>query len=260
MECYVGVGDSTLQEVICALDSGEWPGNLRQYQLVQDDLSTRDNMLIKTGFVVIPKALQEKALEVAHAGHPATEKQKSILRQRVWWPGMATDAEKWVESCSTCAVNGKPEKPTPMLRAFAPKAVWESIAVDFNGPYARFGGVYILVVVDCRSRYLFAVPVKSTSLERTRDVLEAIFQREGFPKYIKSDNGPPFNSAEYKAYCAQRGIKPIFSTPLFPQQNGLAESQMKVVNRGMISASINGTGYAEELQKAVDAMWTSGGQ
>lgn len=28
---------------------------------------------------------------------------------------------------------------------------------------------------------------------------------------------------------------------------------MKVVNRGMISASINGTGYAEELQKAVDA-------
>uniref|UniRef100_A0A8D8NW36 Uncharacterized protein K02A2.6 n=1 Tax=Culex pipiens TaxID=7175 RepID=A0A8D8NW36_CULPI len=120
---------------------------------------------------------------------------------------MATDAEKWVESCSTCAVNGKPEKPTPMLRAFAPKAVWEAIAVDFNGPYARFGGVYILVVVDCRSRYLFAVPVKSTSLERTRDVLEAIFQREGFPKYIKSDNGPPLQQCRVQGLLRPEGYQ-----------------------------------------------------
>ncbi|XP_062535259.1 uncharacterized protein K02A2.6-like, partial [Armigeres subalbatus] len=146
---------------------------------------------------------------------------------------MSTDAQQWVESCETCAVNGKPERPPPMQRAFAPNAVWETIALDFNGPYVRFGGISILVIVDYRSRYLIAQPVKSTGFEHTRKVLEQVFDREGIPKFIKTDNGPPFNSDDYRSYCTERGITPLFSTPLFPQQNGLVEGYMKLINKAM---------------------------
>ncbi|XP_058817380.1 uncharacterized protein K02A2.6-like [Topomyia yanbarensis] len=166
---------------------------------------------------------------------------------------MPSDAEKWVKSCKTCAVNGKPEKPTPTERIFAPRTVWETIALDFNGPYLKFGGISILVIVDYRSRYLFAEPVKSTSFELTKGILEEIFQREGFPKSIKTDNGPPFNGEAYKNYCAERGINTVFSTPLFPQQNGLVENYMKVVNKAMATASANGTNFKVELQAAVSA-------
>lgn len=31
---------------------------------------------------------------------------------------MAADAVKWVDTCRTCAINGRPEKPTPMRRIF----------------------------------------------------------------------------------------------------------------------------------------------
>lgn len=110
-----------------------------------------------------------------------------------------------------------------------------------------------LVVVEYRSRYIYAYPVKSTSFEQTRGVLENIFDREEFPKHIKTDNGPPFNGQEFARYCADRGIKTIHSTPLFPQQNGLVERYMKVVNKAMATAISEGTPYLDELKAAVKA-------
>lgn len=95
--------------------------------------------------------------------------------------------------------------------------------------------------------------MKSTSFDQTKQVLEEVFQREGFPKCIRSDNGPPFNGAEYNTYCTERGIEVVFSTPLFPQQNGLVENYMKLVNKAMATAVTNGTCYKEELQATVNA-------
>lgn len=239
--------------MVDALETGIWPKQLRRFEVLGDELSVREGILVKTGSTVIPENLRQKTLAIAHEGHPSIAKFKSILRERVWWPGMAKDAEAWVNSCAVCATNGRPEKPTPMTRVFAPESVWETIALDFNGPYSRFSGVSILVIVDYRSRYVIAKPVKSTSFEHTRSVLDEVFEREGFPKNMKSDNGPPFNGEQYKQYCLERGINAIFSTPLYPQQNGLAESCMKLVNKAMAAASSTGTNYREELNAAVRA-------
>lgn len=245
--------DEVLCKVVQALGSGEWPVQLKRFKQVAEDLYVKDGLVIKNGCVVIPDKLRHKTLEIAHEGHPLAAKLKSILRERVWWPGMPGDAENWVKACRVCAINGKPEKPTPMERIFAPKAVWETIAIDFNGPYARYGGMYILVLVDYRSRYLIARPTKSTGFEQTKSVLEEVFDRQGFPSVIKSDNGPPFNGDDYKKYCAERGIKTIFSTPLFPQQNGLVENYMKIINKAMSASVTCGTNYNDELQAAVRA-------
>lgn len=240
-------------QVVDAIESGKWPEHLRKFQAVSEDLSTRDGLLTKLGCIVIPEQLRRKTLEVAHNGHPLTAKMKSILRERVWWPGMAADVEEWVKSCKICAIHGRPERPTPMKRKFAPKAVWETVAIDFNGPYARFGGISILVIIDYRSRFAIARPVKSTSFENTKRILDDVFSKEGFPKAVKSDNGPPFNGEEYKQYCSDRGIQTVFSTPFFPQQNGLVENFMKVVNKAMSTASSTGSSFNDELQAAVVA-------
>lgn len=99
-----------------------------------------------------------------------------------------------------------------MQRSVIPKAAWESVAIDFNGPYARLGGISVLLLIDFRSRFLIVRPVKSTSFECTKKVLDDVFEREGFPKSIRSDtdNGLPFNGEEYKNYCTERGINTVF--------------------------------------------------
>lgn len=245
--------DEHLQHVIDALETGVWPKHLTRFENVADDLSVEDGILVKTGCAVVPFDLRSKTLELAHDGHPMAAKMKSILRARCWWPGMPAEVDKWVSSCKTCAISGPPEKTTPMRRAKVPEVVWEALALDFNGPYAKLNGISILVIIDYRSRYLIARPVRSTSFEEMKTLLEELFDREGFPKYLRSDNGPPFNGEEYKRYCSERGIKPEFSTPLFPQQNGLAESSMKLVNKAMSSALSNGKNYKEELRSAINA-------
>ncbi|XP_055527281.1 uncharacterized protein K02A2.6-like [Wyeomyia smithii] len=140
-----------------------------------------------------------------------------------------------------------------MERVFAPASVWETVAIDFNGPYTKFNDILILVIVDYRSRYIIAKPVPSTSFENTRSVLDEVCDREGYPKHIKSDNGPPYNGEGYKDYCREHDILTIFSTPLYPQQNGLVEGCMKLVNNAMTAAATNGKSYKAELKAAIHA-------
>lgn len=245
--------DPELQGVMDSLETEQWPVELKKYQSIASDLSVTNGILVKNGCAVIPTLLRERTLELAHDGHPMVAKQKSILRERVWWPGIANAAENWVKACRICATNGRPERPTPMRRIFAPQSVWETIALDFNGPYLKYGGISVLVIVDYRSRYVIAQPVKSTSFDHTKRVLEEVFEREGFPKQIRSDNGPPFNGEEYLSYCSQRDIQTVFSTPLFPQQNGLVENYMKLVNRAMSTAITLNKNFIDELRATVNA-------
>ncbi|XP_058810989.1 uncharacterized protein K02A2.6-like [Topomyia yanbarensis] len=179
--------DTTLQRVKESLESSDWPKDLQRYKVVSSDLYSKEGLLVKNGCIVVPEELRLKALEVALAGHPQTAKFRSILRERVWWPGITGDAEKWVKSCDACAVNGKPEKHTPMERTLVPRTVWEVIAMDFNGPYAKFEGISILVIIDLRSRFAIARPVKSTAFEYTKKILDDIFQNglaESFMKVV----------------------------------------------------------------------------
>ncbi|XP_055614742.1 uncharacterized protein K02A2.6-like [Uranotaenia lowii] len=228
--------DEVLQKVLVAVQSEIWTHDLQKFKAVADDLSILNGIIVKRGCAVIPKSLRSYTLNVAHKGRPMPSKMRSILRERVWWPGIAADVDKWVQACQLCATCGRPEKPTPMERTFAPKNVWQTIALDFNGPYTKYGGISILVLVDYRSRFLIARPVKSTSFEHVIKVLEEVFDREGFPENINTDNGPPFNGQEYKEYCTERGINMIFSTPYYLQQNGLVEGYMKIINKAMAAA------------------------
>lgn len=127
------------------------------------------------------------------------------------------------------------------------------LAVDFNGPYARYGGIYIFTLVDCFSRYLMASVEKSTDFGSVKAVLEALFKKNDQPQRIKNDNGPPFNGREYGKFCENMGIEVVFITPLQPQQNGMSERYMQVINKAMQIASVEGNPFEEELAKSIRA-------
>jgi Integrase core domain len=108
-------------------------------------------------------------------------------------------------------------------------------------------------VVDYFSRYVEAEIVRSTGWVHLQPVLENMFYRLGYPLRIKSDNGPPFNGDQYKFYCETRGIKPTFSAPLNPQQNGAAEAVMKHINRAAQNASAEKIDIAKALRDRIQA-------
>ncbi|RVW88842.1 hypothetical protein CK203_034713 [Vitis vinifera] len=42
-----------------------------------------------------------------------------------------------------------------------------------------------------------------------------------------SDNGPQFDSFNYRKFCAELGIKNLYSSPCYPQANGQAKTMIK---------------------------------
>lgn len=245
--------DDELLAVKVALETEIWPENVGRYKSIKDQLVWQKEILMKLGAVVVPRTLRPKALEIAHKGHPGMTAMKSIMRSKVWWPNMAKQIEETVRTCVGCILTSKQEPPVPMKRSELPSEPWDVIAIDFNGPYARHGGILILVIVDCYSRYLSASVVKSTNFAATEKVLDSMFERFGKPKAIKVDNGPPFNGIEFSHYTSANGIKIIFSTPLNPQQNGMVERYMQLVNKAMQIANAENSDYRKQLGDTIRA-------
>lgn len=245
--------DVALQEVLQSMNSGEWKIGSRIYERIKHSLTQSAGLLIKDGAVVIPKKLQAKALDLAHKGHPGATGMKSILRSRVWWPGMNGDAVEKVENCRGCTLTARKEPPNPMVRSKLPSGPWQQIAMDFNGPYAKYDGLMILAIVDTYSRYLWAIPVSSTSFVALKKVLEQLFADYGYPESMRTDNGPPFNGNEYASFCAQLGIRRDHSWPLCPQQNGMAERKMQTINKAIALAGYEEKPVRVALEESVRA-------
>ena len=98
---------------------------------------------------------------------------------------------------------------------------WQKIAVDFAGPFPM--GEYLLVATDEASRYPEVEVIKSTSAKEVKPALEKLFAAHGVPEEIKSDNGPPFNGAEFHQFSVEKGFIHRRVTPLWPESNGQAE-------------------------------------
>ncbi|XP_065054716.1 uncharacterized protein K02A2.6-like [Rhopilema esculentum] len=130
-----------------------------------------------------------------------------------------------------------------------PPKPWHNVHIDFCGPFPT--GEYILVVIDAYSRFPEVDIVHSTSASATIAKLDRIFATHGLPHVVKSDNGPPFNSADIKDYMKENGIhfQPI--TPLWPQANSEAENFNKPMTKAIKAAQVEGRNWKKELYRFV---------
>lgn len=249
--------DEILQEVIGCVETGVWPHHLKQYKALSEELRVVNGVVMRWARAVIPSTLRMKALRLAHEGHMGIVKTKAKLRAHFWWPGMTAAVENWVKSCGPCMLASRADAPVPMRRSHLPEARWDSIAVDYAGSYMKWDNSYVLVVKDYYSRYMIATRVSATSFEQFKKTMDRIFDRWGFPRTIRTDNGPPFNSVDLVRYCRERDILIEHSTPLDPQQNGMVENSMQLIGAAFSEAAENKTCPWLSLRKKVRGYNTS---
>ncbi|XP_017482686.1 PREDICTED: uncharacterized protein K02A2.6-like [Rhagoletis zephyria] len=87
--------------------------------------------------------------------------------------------------------------------------------------------------VDAFSQWIDVKDMKITSAGALILELRRIFSYFGLPNTIVSDNGPPFNSAEFTDFCTSNSIKCLKSPPYHPQSNGAAERAVQTVENGL---------------------------
>lgn len=88
------------------------------------------------------------------------------LLTNTYWPGIYRDVKEYCSSCPACQLahpKGRPGGPLqPMPLTSTP---FESIAIVGPLPKGKGGYKYIMVLIDCATRYPEAAPLRSTSLD-----------------------------------------------------------------------------------------------
>ena len=136
--------------------------------------------------------------------------------------------EALIKGCIPCQANSKTPKRVPILMSQKPNGPWKSIAIDFYGPIPD--SRHILVAKDEYSRFPAAEFVKSTNARSTIPKLQKMFSDFGNPIKVKSDNGPPFQSDEFKKFAETECFKHHRIIPRYPQSN-TSECFMKNVGK-----------------------------
>lgn len=240
----------TLQNVMSAIQSGDWwrDPSLIPYIRFRDEFSIHDGVVLRDHRLVIPPALHERVVHIAHQSHQGIVKTKQLIREKVWFPAIDKMVEDAVKSCIPCQASYPgPMKREPVCPTVLPSSPWSELAVDFAGPFPS--GQYLLVVVDEHSRYPEVEIVHSTAAKVVIPRLEAIFARQGFPSVVKSDNGPPFQGHEFAEFAQTIGFKHRRITPLWPESNGTVERFMGTLNRFIRSAVSERLDWRSELHR-----------
>ena len=119
------------------------------------------------------------------------------------------------------------------------------MSIDFCGPF--LSGDYFLIVIDDYSRFPEVEILKSTSSRAVIPKLDKIFSAYGIPNVAKSENGPPFNSHEFKDFAEHMGFKHRKITPYWLQANGEAERFMRTLEKAVRAAQVQGKPWKQEL-------------
>ena len=88
-----------------------------------------------------------------------------------------------------------------------------------------------LIVIDYFSRYPEAIRLGSTSSTSIINSLKFIVSRHKIPSQLISDNGSQFSSFEFKQFTSSYSFHHVFSSPRYPQSNGLVERGVGTVKR-----------------------------
>ena len=95
-----------------------------------------------------------------------------------------------LEHCLACQATSQPNSPEPLNISAMPDRSWDKVKIDFYGPLPT--RQYILVVIDCYSRFPEIEILPTISARKVIPKLDNIFARHGIPSQVPSNNGPPF--------------------------------------------------------------------
>ncbi|XP_022807438.1 uncharacterized protein K02A2.6-like [Stylophora pistillata] len=250
--------DPTLLAVIDAVHTCNWfepskrldinQNTYKALERVKEELTicSSSSVLIRGTRIIVPEALQQTVIDLAHEGHQGITKTKSLLREKVWFPGINDAVEKKVKSCLACQVTTPETKCEPLNMSPLPEGPWQQISADFK---ELSGGGYLLVLYDDYSRYPIVEVIPSVSATAVIPRLHKVFAEFGVPAKVRTDNGPPFNGREFQSFAKNMGFDHRKITPKWPRANGEAERFMRTVKKTVEAANIEQRPWKEELHE-----------
>ncbi|KMQ86926.1 integrase core domain protein [Lasius niger] len=194
---------------------------------------------LKSNFLqlVVPRDRVREILEETHdspfGGHFGVNKTLEKIRKRFFWATCKQDVEEWCRTCKICVARkgpvGKGKSPLQIYNVGTPL---ERVQMDILGPLplTKLGNKYLLVIVDCFTKWVEAFPVKNIRAKTVAEVFVNQFvSRHGVPVEIHTDQGKNFESQLFSELMRLLGIRKTRTTALHPQSDGQVERQHQTI-------------------------------
>ena len=200
---------------------------------------------------LVPVSHRQTVFAAVHnLAHPGIRATKRMVASRFVWPGLATSVAEWCRDCSGCA-RGKVtvQEKTAVLPIELPTTKFAHVHVDLVGPLpvSAEGHSHLLTVVDRLTRWVEAIPMRTTTAEACADTFALHWvARYGVPHTITTDRGAQFTSAVWKCLCSKLGAKHILTTAYHPQSNGMVERFHRQLKQSL-KARDCGQGWLDHL-------------
>ena len=197
--------DKVLAELATALQAGKWTKadpDLKPYFDLRAELYMAEGLILGDDRIIPPESLRDKIIPITHKqGHLGISKTKEMLCRKYWFSTMNSCIETIVSTCFDCQIATNTHYTEPAKMTSLPNKPWDTIEIDFCGPFPNRENA--LVFTDQYSRYPEVEFISSTSIKPVRKKMKTIFATHGIPKTVRSDNGPPFNSGDFKEFAIE---------------------------------------------------------
>ena len=175
----------------------------------------------------VPVPYRSLVLSLAHKpGHLGRDRTLQRVQDEFCWPGLFNEVKQLCKVCLDCQLADK-RSPSPALLRPLPviHTPFQQIGMDMVGPLptTAAGNRFILVIVDCATRWPEAFPLRYTDSETVTDQLLLLFTRVGVPNQILTDCRPNFVSRLLKELYKLLSVSSITTTPYHPATDGLVE-------------------------------------
>jgi len=215
-------------------------GHHKNFEVFSDLLYTRNradaSVLCVLSVVHDKRRITEVVISQAHEvlGHYGPQKTADYVRRHYWWPRIGQDVEQYCKTCPVCQMTKSSTQRVPgLLHSLPiPARPWESIAMDFVGPFPESGDCDYLWVVICRlTSMVHLVPIRTTTTasELAQLYIREIVRLHGLAGTIVLDRDSKFTSKFWRETHRLLGTKLLMSTSFHPQTDGASERAIRSV-------------------------------
>ena len=136
------------------------------------------------------------------------------------------------QSCPQCQRGsdyGHHQKTTGTIESKGP---WDTLSVDIVGPLpADRRHEFIIVFVDCYSRFTILVPASNHTADTVSEaLLRHVVPYFGTPRRLLSDRGREFVSEVWEKLTTTLGIQRVLTSPYHPEGNSINERSHRTMN------------------------------
>ena len=147
------------------------------------------------------------------------------------------------QSCPQCQLGsdyGHRLKTTGTIQSRGP---WDMLSVDIVGPLpADHRHEFLIVFVDCYSRYTILVPASSHTASTVSDaLLRHVVPYFGTPRHLLSDRGREFVGDVWGKLMRSLGVQRVLTSPYHPEGNAVNERSHRTMNNMFRARLLEGT-------------------